>query len=145
MFKKFYLSKKEVTNTVAAMALLFALTSVICYFVYLFGDDLTAWQWVRFLGVNLLLVAVFGIYLYCADIEILHSAKKLYAICLIMVFGLAVYVIIDKWVSPYAVPYALIPLTCGLIFSRKSGFISSLIIVMSMFFGQAFSEIVTTS
>ena len=30
MFKKFYLSKKEVTNTVAAMALLFALTSVIC-------------------------------------------------------------------------------------------------------------------
>lgn len=145
MFKKFYLSKKEVTNTVAAMALLFALTSVICYFVYLFGDDLTAWQWVRFLGVNLLLAAVFGIYLYCADIEILHSAKKLYAVCLIMVFGLAVYVIIDKWVSPYAVPYALIPLTCGLIFSRKSGFISSLIIVMSMFFGQAFSEIVTTS
>ena len=112
MFKKFYLSKKEVTNTVAAMALLFALTSVIFYFVYLFCDDLTAWQWVRFLGVNLLLVAVFGIYLYCADIEILHSAKKLYAICLIMVFGLAVYVIIDKWVSPYAVPYAFIPLTC---------------------------------
>jgi len=88
-----------------------------------------------------LLVAVFAIYLYCADIEVLKDIKQMIALDALMVFGLAVYLCIDH----KSVPYAFIALTCGLIISRKSGFISSLVVVLMMFFAQAFSEITVTS
>lgn len=142
---KFSLTRKELMTTVASMFALFAAISLLCYFLYISGEEVSVWKFVRFFGVNLVLVAVFGLYLFYADIEVLKQPKELYALCIIMFFGLAVNIVIDKWVSPYAVPYAFIALTCGLIIDRKSGFFSSLIVILAMFFGQAFSGTTETS
>ena len=143
--KKFKLDKKQLLSTIAAMFVLYAVMSALTYFFYMSGFFMMPWEIIRFLGVNLLLVAVFAIYLYCADIDVLKDIKQMIALDALMVFGLAVYLCIDKWLSPFAVPYAFIALTCGLIISRKSGFISSLVVVLMMFFAQAFSEITVTS
>ena len=143
--KKFRLDKKQLLLTITTMFVLYAAMSVLTYFFYMSGFEMTLWEIVRFLGVNLLLVAVFAIYLYCADIDVLKDIKQMVALDTLMVLGLAVYLCIDRWLSPFAVPYAFIALTCGLIISRKSGFISSLVVVLMMFFAQAFSEITVTS
>ena len=143
--KKFRLDKKQLLLTIATMLVLFVAMSVLTYFFYMSGFEMTLWEVVRFLGINLLLVAVFAIYLYCADIEVLKDIKQLIALDMLMVIGLAIYLSINRWLSPFAVPYAFIDLTCGLIISRKSGFISSLVVVLMMFFAQAFSEMTVTS
>ena len=143
--KKFKLNKKQLLLTTITMFVLYAAMSILTYFFYMSGFEMTLWEVVRFLGVNLLLVAVFAIYLYCADIDVLKDVKEMIALDALMVLGLAIYLCLDRWLSPYAVPYAFIALTCGLIISRKSGFISSLVVVLMMFFAQAFSEITVTS
>jgi len=145
MIKKFKLTKNQIVSTIFTMLVLYATMSALLYFFYIAGSSMGIWDVVRFLGVNLLLLTIFVIYLYCADIDVLAERKKLVALSALMIIGVGVYLCMDKWVSPYSVPYAFLALTCGLVISRKSGFISSLVVVLMIFFGQAFSEIRVTS
>ena len=118
--KKFKLDKKQLLSTIAAMFVLYAVMSALTYFFYMSGFFMLPWEIVRFLGVNLLLVAVFAIYLYCADIDVLKDIKQMIALDALMVFGLAVYLCIDKWLSPFAVPYAFIALTLSTLSSSSA-------------------------
>lgn len=142
--KKFALTRKELVMTTIAMFVLFAASGVLCYFLYAAESQFGTWQFIRFFGVYLLLIAAFAIYLYCDNVEVLKDHRKLYSMCGIMLFGLAIFVVLDRFVSDYAVPYAFVALTCGLIISRKTGFMSSLVVVVMMFFAQAFSDATTS-
>lgn len=135
---KYKLKKDEILSTVLSIVGMFICICGISYLFHIMGNDLSWGRIAGFFGIIALLVAVFGIYLVFADVEILRDKKKLVAMCVLMALSLAVYMAIQKFFSPFAVPYAFCALICGLVISRKSGFISSLIVVLIMFCSQTF-------
>lgn len=139
MVKKFNLTKKELIRTIIALAVLYVVICAVCYFLYVMEKEHTVWEIVRFFGLNLLLIVVLGVYVYCVNIDALKETRQLYALSVIMVLGLAIYIVIQKFVSPYLVPYAFIALTNGLVISKRSGFMSAFVVIMSMFFAQSMS------
>ena len=96
MVKKFNLTKKELIRTIIALAVLYVVICVVCYFLYVMEKEHTVWEIVRFFGLNLLLIVVLGVYVYCVNIDALKETRQLYALSVIMVLGLAIYIEIGR-------------------------------------------------
>ena len=102
---KYKLKKDEILSTVLSIVGMFICICGISYLFHIMGNDLSWGRIAGFFGIIALLVAVFGIYLVFADVEILRDKKKLVAMCVLMALSLAVYMAIQKFFSPFAVPY----------------------------------------